>query len=574
LKRSSRWMSIVLTICLAAWLIVPEVAAKEPNDRKQTKNAEGLQAKQQWVKQLLTKELKQQPRIKSSHASSNGDQTMTEMLYSGSIDNYTIKNYFFSTTGGKVRIANLIWGDDASSCFVINAAETDAYRDGEVLPAGDYYFSIFGFADGGESIPYGYKISGIPIMQASTELPHYVIKQPAKHEVNLPKNTSSLQVELSNWDALSFYGRDEVSHEVARGENCSFQIEGDFSVGLNFLIFKGMHENGNQLWSIYYIVRPNKRLSGADRYEVAVNVYRELYPLLDPMKIVLANGNAFADALVGGYLAYGIGIDPLLLTTPNQLPPVVKSVIQENPPQEVTIIGGIDSVSAHVETELKELGVKEINRITGADRYEISAKVADLSPTAGGGQDTALIVSGEDAAFGDALAVSSQAAGKQLPILLVQSNHLPESIQNYLKKHREIKHFLIVGGTDHVSDAVKSSLQSLRPRGKINRIAGANPFEIAVNVAKYFEEEWYDSYYFGSICFANGLDFPDALSTVPLAASMGGAPILLVQPDQVDTVVQDYLASMQGQFRFMYLSGGTGAVSEMVEQQLLDYIVE
>jgi hypothetical protein len=61
---------------------------------------------------------------------------------------------------------------------------------------------------------------------------------------------------------------------------------------------------------------------------------------------------------------------------------------------------------------------------------------------------------------------------------------------------------------------------------------------------------------------------------VPLAASMGGAPILLVQPDKVDTVVQDYLASMQGQFRFMYLSGDTGAVSERVEQQLLDYIVE
>jgi putative cell wall-binding protein len=464
---------------------------------------------------------------------------------------------------------------DAKFLFLINVATTEAYGDGDVLPAGDYYFSIFGFAEGEQSIPYGYKISGIPITQAATELPHYVIKQPAKHEVNLPKNTSSLQVELSNWDALSFYGRDEVSHEVARGENCSFQIEGDFSVGLNFLAFKGTHKNGNQLWSIYHILRHNKRLNGADRYEVAVQVYKELYPpLLAPTKIVLANGNSFADALVGGYLAYGIGIDPLLLTTPNQLPPAVKSVIQEKPPQKVTIIGGTDSVSAHVETELKELGVQEINRITGADRYEISAKVADLSPTIDRGQDTAVIVSGEDAAFGDALAISSQAAGNQLPILLVSSDHLPESIQNYLKKHREIKHFLIVGETDHVSDAVKASLQSLRPRGKINRIAGANPFEIAVNVAKYFEEEWRESYYFGSICFANGLDFPDALSTVPLAASMGGAPILLVQPDQVDTVVQDYLASMQGQFQFMHLSGGTDAVSERVEQQLLDYLVE
>jgi putative cell wall-binding protein len=174
-----------------------------------------------------------------------------------------------------------------------------------------------------------------------------------------------------------------------------------------------------------------------------------------------------------------------------------------------------------------------------------------------------MIASGE--IFSDALSASNIAAKFGMPLLLVQQNSIPTSIQNYINNHPEIQNFVIVGGTGTISDNVKSALQQLRPNGIVDRVGGANRFEVGINLLNYFGLDA------TSLSFANGLDFPDGLAVSPLSA-YDNVPLLLVTPTSVPQEIQNFLQSQAGIFQFMYLSGGTASVSTDVENQLAGYL--
>ena len=70
---------------------------------------------------------------------------------------------------------------------------------------------------------------------------------------------------------------------------------------------------------------------------------------------------------------------------------------------------------------------------------------------------------------------------------------------------------------------------------------------------------------------ANGVDFPDALGAGPVAAGLG--PLLLVPPTgTVPTVVKNELNRIKP--KYIVIFGGTGAVSQGVEDQLKPYAPE
>ncbi|MBH8604116.1 cell wall-binding repeat-containing protein [Thermoactinomyces sp. CICC 10522] len=309
-------------------------------------------------------------------------------------------------------------------------------------------------------------------------------------------------------------------------------------------------------------VNPNlKRLSGANRYEVSSNVSQELSALnISSDTVLLARGDLYTDALSGGPLA-AKNKSPILLTTTDSLPTQVQLELQRRKPGKVIILGGTGSVSANVETQLHNLGITDVERIAGPNRFAVSASVAD-QVVDGGTQTKAFIASG--LTFPDALSASGIAGQNGMPILQVLTDSIPDETKAFISEHPEINEYIIVGGPGTVSDNVKAQLEQMGKQ--VVRIGGANRFEVGVNLADYFNVKP------SSIVFARGDSFPDALSGGPLAG-LTQSPILLTMPNSLPTPVDNYLSAHQTVFQKGYILGGTASVSTTVEQKISSYMV-
>jgi putative cell wall-binding protein len=237
-------------------------------------------------------------------------------------------------------------------------------------------------------------------------------------------------------------------------------------------------------------------------------------------------------------------------------------------PSRAIILGGTGSVSTAVENTLRNMGMT-VERIAGADRFVVSANIASRIKADGFETDTAIIASGLN--YPDALSASSPAGQIPLPILEVSTNSIPASIETYIKANG-IKNFIIVGGPSTVSDTVKNKLKSFG--GVVDRISGANRFEVGVNIANYFYDEQYGLMDPSNIVFATGLDFPDAISGSPMAASIY-SPMLLTYRDKLDPMVKSYLEKTVPSITkrdVFYLIGNTTTVNATVESYLKSLI--
>ncbi|WP_124726454.1 poly-gamma-glutamate hydrolase family protein [Staphylospora marina] len=302
-----------------------------------------------------------------------------------------------------------------------------------------------------------------------------------------------------------------------------------------------------------------ERVDGKDRFEVSVNASREYrYTFGTPTEVIIANGLDYPDALAGGPLAHKRQA-PILLTTPDSLPVSVEEEIRAIRPTKVTILGGTGSVSEAVENRIRSLGVSAVERIGGADRYEVAAGTASLV-IEGSSVDTAVIVSGT--AFADALSSSAVAAQKGMPVLPVQQDAIPTTIRQWLETHPQIRNFIIVGGASTVSDAVKQQLAAF---GTVRRIDGADRFEVSVNLANTLLPDHHRT------IMANGLQFPDALIAGPLAAA-SGAPVILTSPTSLPASVQTYLNEKQGVLRSGTVMGSVSSVGTNILSRLSQVI--
>jgi putative cell wall-binding protein len=311
--------------------------------------------------------------------------------------------------------------------------------------------------------------------------------------------------------------------------------------GSNRIDVYARESNGNTVVRHFRVRVPGtKRIGGADRYEVSGHISDEIIvggyggsgygdPIYgDPRysgTVIIARGDLYTDALSGVSLA-GLEGAPILLSDTRYLPNPIRYEIERLRARKAIILGGTGSVSTKVKNDLKALGVTEIERIDGPNRFAVSAKIGQRVLSSMGGDasgiDTAIVASG--LVFPDALSASSPSGRYLLPILQVTKDAVPAEIDGFIKNYPYIKNFIIVGGPGTVSDTVKAKLQNYAKarNGVVDRIGGANRYEVAVNIAKYppFDMEP------GVHVFAKGTDFPDALSGGPLAASFS-APILL-----------------------------------------------
>lgn len=192
------------------------------------------------------------------------------------------------------------------------------------------------------------------------------------------------------------------------------------------------------------------RASGDDRFATSRAVATAAFPAGRVTGVFIATGNSFPDALVAGSAA-GYQNDPLLLVNgwSGSLDAATKKLITTLGPSRIYIAGGVNSVSAGIQSDLEKLGVPTVLRLAGADRFGTAQAVnKEIFPFA----DEAFVASA--LGFPDALSISAIAGVNGAPLLLAVPGCIPygEFTDSTVAG---VSTYWVVGGTSVLSSDVE-----------------------------------------------------------------------------------------------------------------------
>ncbi|WP_337063431.1 cell wall-binding repeat-containing protein [Kineococcus sp. G2] len=264
-------------------------------------------------------------------------------------------------------------------------------------------------------------------------------------------------------------------------------------------------------------------LVGQDRWSTAVEVARYGFPEADVAVLVNGEDRHLVDALSAGPLARTLAA-PVLLTAAGDLPTPTQQYLRDQGIQSVLIVGGTGAVSAAVQSQLGEAGIGSVGRVSGADRWQTSLRVAALMPRG----DHAWIASGDDGHLVDALAAAGPAAGAGEPLLLVPGHGDPSAVVSALRAAGTTS-TTVAGGESAVSEAV------LRQLPQPVRASGTDRYWTASAVASAAGEHGVRT---DDVVFGNGEDrhLVDTLAAAPL----GRATLLAGMGDLGVEVAENY----------------------------------
>lgn len=254
------------------------------------------------------------------------------------------------------------------------------------------------------------------------------------------------------------------------------------------------------------------RWSGADRYATAVAISKATFTQSDFVYVV--SGENFPDGLAAGPVA-GVNQAPVLLTKRDSVPEVVAAELARLDPNTVIVVGGTQVITDATMDALEAASGAGVVRFAGATRYATAVRLARAMEEV----QTAYIASGES--FADALAAGPAAGSEYAPLLLTKKDSLPPETRDYLAGS-ELSRIVIAGGTLAVSSAVEDAIRAAVPAATIIRHAGRDRYHTARKIALSIPSTT------GTVLYAPGSNFPDALAATP-AAIINGAPLLLTR---------------------------------------------
>ncbi|WP_350349456.1 cell wall-binding repeat-containing protein [Agromyces sp. G08B096] len=314
----------------------------------------------------------------------------------------------------------------------------------------------------------------------------------------------------------------------------------------------GTTSDGATLRAAATVIEPfgagTHRLAGADRFATAVAISGRFQPGV-PV-VYLATGLDFADALAAAAAAARQG-GPLLITTPDVLPAVIRDELIRLAPAQIVVAGSELAISPAVFAEVATLA-PVVHRIGGADRYETADLLIDGAfPVA----TQAYVATGR--AFPDALAASAAAAEIDAPVFLIDGLAAvvrDESIA--LMRSLGVRTVRIAGGDAAVGTALERDLDAAG--FAVVRHQGADRYQTAaaINEAVFGDEASIPAAF-----LTTGGDFADALGGAALAGGIG-SPIYLVRTECVPPEVADALVGLAPSARVVL--GGLESVGEPV----------
>jgi len=198
------------------------------------------------------------------------------------------------------------------------------------------------------------------------------------------------------------------------------------------------------------------RLKGVSRYDTARVVGKEVASTQSISEIFIASGSETSpDALAIAPVA-GMKKVPILLQSGVKLKKETKLFIQEHNITKVTLIGGEGVLPLDLNSQLKDAGVKTIDRVAGQDRYLTATAVATEYFSNPNG---VFFARGDQIV--DALSGSSLASKWKQPILLTKSTSVPKNVQLYLKEVNPAPNVNYLGGISAINEPTRTHIETI-----------------------------------------------------------------------------------------------------------------
>ena len=181
-----------------------------------------------------------------------------------------------------------------------------------------------------------------------------------------------------------------------------------------------------------------ERIAGSDVYATAVEVAEKVGPSIRipgrfSRTVLLATGEAFADALAAGPLSY-VGPHPILLTRTSSMPQEVVDFLKDSDTEHVVILGGVAAVSVDVQIDIEDLDIA-VTRWRGVTRYETAIEIAEALLASNWPQDC-FVGAEVGLAYAwrspDAIVSGPYLGELCAPLLLVDRNVLPAAVRDVL----------------------------------------------------------------------------------------------------------------------------------------------
>ncbi len=307
--------------------------------------------------------------------------------------------------------------------------------------------------------------------------------------------------------------------------------------------------------SVAYAAVTTNRLGGINRYATAIEICKDGWRDSSDY-VILTTGENFPDALCSAPLAKKYNA-PILLVEKEGMSQGVLSEISRLKVKTAFIIGGDGVIDGSVDKLLQSKSIVT-ERLAGKTRYETAIEIAKQV-----GFSSAEIAVTNGNEFAEALSISSIAAVKQMPIILVNNGQVPQTVVDFLKD-KKINSSYILGGTDLIEDKVAIRFTNTQ------RILGADKYERNINILKKFENDLD----FKSIGISTGRDFPDALSGSAFEA-LTASPIVLVDDGDIKEDTMNFIKDKAAITEKIDVFGLMGAVkNQAIEKMSSAPIVE
>ena len=288
------------------------------------------------------------------------------------------------------------------------------------------------------------------------------------------------------------------------------------------------------------------RIAGSGRYQTAVEASRKTFR--DSKYAIIASGEGFADALVGGTLASQVEA-PILLTNKNSISHEVINELKRLDVEYVFLLGGVSTINKTVEDKIIQSGF-ELERLSGANRVETANAIAEKRFNLYGnfmqGYDP-VGVSGN--IYADALSaapfVGQMKSDEETPL---------KNLSLYVGGNSDLNYSMVFGG--------KSSVPT--SSGEKVRFQGTNRYGTAVEVAKGYKK--YLEKDIDTIVLVDGTNYPDALASASVASMNNGA-ILLTDSKILSKETKNYIDSNEN-IENIIIVGGENSVSTVIEKEL------